>query len=126
GRGGLEKGKGVECRSLKEAEEGLRGRGGDRVMGGGGASKQRRLVMMFSGQGEQRRGMYKRLYEREGVFRKEMERIREIARETSGIDLIKVLYGEGGERGEEEIERTEVGQVALYAVEYALAKMWER
>jgi len=103
----------------------LRG-GGQRWRGESGGSLPR-LVQLFPGQGAQRVGMCRELYEQEGVFRGELDRCAEVLREEMGEDLRAVLYPGVGEEAEAErkLEETRWAQPALFAVEYALARQWE-
>ena len=91
----------------------VRGRAGDAQM-----------VFLFPGQGAQYAGMGRELYERERVFRSELDGCAESAVGELGLDLREVLYEDPG-RGAELLRQTRIAQPALYAVEYALAKQWE-
>jgi phthiocerol/phenolphthiocerol synthesis type-I polyketide synthase E len=110
---------------------------------GGGAPE---VAFLFPGQGAQHAGMAAELHRREPVFRRELERCCELLRPHLETDLLPLLtagrrghggHGEkdeaggesgavvvgerGGERG---LAATELAQPALFAVEYALARLW--
>ncbi|MCX5124653.1 amino acid adenylation domain-containing protein [Streptomyces sp. NBC_00193] len=89
--------------------------------------RDREVVLTFPGQGAQRIGMGRALYEREPVFRAEVDRACEILLPLLGEDLRGLLYpGEADrESAQEKIGRTEYAQPALFVVEYALATLWE-
>ncbi|HJX28164.1 MAG TPA: SDR family NAD(P)-dependent oxidoreductase, partial [Thermoanaerobaculia bacterium] len=84
------------------------------------------VVFLFSGQGAQYVGMGRELYEREPLFRDEIDRCCEILESHLGFDLRRVLYPAPGneEEAERRIGRTAVTQPALFVVEYALARLW--
>ncbi|WP_309110860.1 type I polyketide synthase [Saccharothrix sp.] len=76
------------------------------------------VAFLFPGQGGQHVGMGRELYRREAVFRAEFDRCADLA--LPGIDLRDVVL-----RGDADLLATmSVGQPAVFAVEYALAKLW--
>ncbi|MER6071756.1 amino acid adenylation domain-containing protein [Streptomyces sp. NPDC001817] len=89
--------------------------------------RNREVVFAFPGQGAQRLGMGLALYEREPVFRAEVDRAAEILLPVLGEDIRSLLYsGEADpEAAQEKIQRTEYAQPALFVVEYALAALWK-
>ncbi len=89
-------------------------------------SKDRLIVFMFSGQGSQYVGMARDLYRSEPTFRTEMDRCCEVLHGKLGLDLRDLLYPSPDQREEASasLKRTAMTQPALFAVEYALAKLW--
>ena len=80
-----------------------------------------RVVFLFPGQGAQHAGMARGLYESEPVFAEHFDRCAEGFRDELGIDLrAEVFEGRGTN-----LARTDHAQPALFAVEYALAKLAE-
>ncbi len=77
----------------------------------------RPVAFLFPGQGAQHARMAAGLYERWPVFRQEMDRCSEILRPHLGRDLWQALLTE-------DLEPTALAQPALFAVEYALARLW--
>ncbi|HEY7771271.1 type I polyketide synthase [Longimicrobium sp.] len=77
-------------------------------------------VFLFPGQGAQYAGMARGLYEREPVFRQELDRCAELLRPHLGLDLREAIFSDDADR----LTQTALTQPALFAVEYALAKQW--
>jgi amino acid adenylation domain-containing protein len=88
--------------------------------------RQRPVVFLFPGSGAQYPAMARGLYDREPVFRAELDRSAEVLLPLAGFDLREVLYGAGA--GDEEaaarLRRTGFAHPALVAVEIALARLW--
>jgi acyl transferase domain-containing protein len=87
----------------------------------------RPVVFLFPGQGAQHLGMGRGLYEAEAVFRRELDRAAELLRPRLGLDLREVLFAAGAAAGNAaaRLEHTALAQPALFALEHALAKLWE-
>jgi phthiocerol/phenolphthiocerol synthesis type-I polyketide synthase E len=92
------------------------------------------VAFLFPGQGGQHPGMARDLYEHEPVFRAELDRCAELASDPLGADLRTVLYSVAlhsagpdpadGEAGDA-LSGMRVGQAAVFATEYALARLWQ-
>ena len=85
------------------------------------------VVFMFPGQGSQYVGMGADLYRDQPVFKQEMDRCAEILKPClDGVDLRQILYpsAEKTREAEELLIQTRITQPALFAIEYALAKLW--
>ncbi len=84
------------------------------------------VVFMFPGQGSQYVGMGAGLYESEPVFRTELDRCAEILQPHLGLDLRTLLHPSEAEAADagEKLTQTRFTQPALFAVEYALARLW--
>ena len=80
-----------------------------------------RVVFLFPGQGAQHVGMARGLYEFEPVFAKHFDECAAGFNEELGIDLRAEVFDGSGRN----LERTDRAQPALFAVEYALAKLIE-
>ncbi|HVR97917.1 MAG TPA: condensation domain-containing protein, partial [Thermoanaerobaculia bacterium] len=107
----------VVCRDAAEAREALRRREGrDAVQEG----SRRPVAFLFPGQGSQHAGMARGLYETEEVFRREIDACAEILAPQLGRDLRDWLLRADAE----ELRQTRWAQPALFAVEYALARLW--
>jgi phthiocerol/phenolphthiocerol synthesis type-I polyketide synthase E len=84
------------------------------------------LAFMFTGQGAQYPNMGRLLYERELLFRQEIDNCTAIIRERFGIELLEVLYPESKEDhiASQRLQETAVAQLSLFITEYALAQLW--
>ncbi|HEX2178112.1 MAG TPA: SDR family NAD(P)-dependent oxidoreductase, partial [Actinomycetota bacterium] len=85
------------------------------------------VVFMFPGQGAQHPQMTARIYTSEQVFRTELDRCAEILRPVLGVDLRSLIYPDSAADAGEAASRltqTSIAQPALFAVEYALARLW--
>ena len=81
-----------------------------------------RLVFVFPGQGSQWNGMANQLYAREPVFREMIERCQNAFRAYVDWSLVDLLAHSGEQPLPEEID---VIQPVLFAVQVALAAVWE-
>jgi malonyl CoA-acyl carrier protein transacylase/acyl carrier protein len=81
---------------------------------------------MFPGQGTQYVNMGRELYRDAQTFRDEVSRCAELLRPHLGLDLREVLYpaDADAEAASHRLRQTALTQPALFAVEYALARLW--
>jgi acyl transferase domain-containing protein len=87
---------------------------------------ERDVVFMFSGQGSQHVNMGLDLYESEPVFRQQIDHCADILGPSLPRDLREILYPDDTDLEEAAwtLQQTSFTQPALFAVEYALAKLW--
>jgi amino acid adenylation domain-containing protein len=85
------------------------------------------VAFMFPGQGAQHVGMGRQLYQAEPVFREQLDKCAQLLEPHLGLDLRELLYPDfeaQPEKAASRIRQTAVAQPALFAVEYALARLW--
>jgi acyl transferase domain-containing protein len=84
------------------------------------------VVFLFPGQGAQFVGMAEGLYRNEPVFRAELDDCAEALVPHLGLDIRSLVFvpPEQRESANERLAETAVTQPALFAVEYALARLW--
>jgi acyl transferase domain-containing protein/acyl-CoA synthetase (AMP-forming)/AMP-acid ligase II/acyl carrier protein len=91
------------------------------------AGRPPRIAFLFTGQGAQYVGMGAELYRTQASFRRDMDECDALLRPHLDVSLLELLYGKAGEaveEGEARLARTEYTQPALFALEYALARLW--
>jgi len=84
-------------------------------------------VFLFPGQGTQYPGMARGLYQRFQGFRRDIDACCDSLRPHLGVELRDLLFPAVGSevaRAARELEETRLAQPALFAVEYALARLW--
>ena len=107
------------------AADALEGLDPKRVFTAHSRATERPVVFMFSGQGSQHVNMARGLYEREAVFKKHLDECGDGLASPLGFDLRRVLFpaAEAAAEAAERLNQTAVTQPALFAVEYALARL---
>ncbi len=79
-----------------------------------------KVAFLFTGQGAQRPGMGRALYASDATFRATLERCAAVADELLERPLLEVLWGAHTDL----LDRTDLTQPALFALEIALGQMW--
>ncbi len=78
------------------------------------------VVFLFPGQGSQHAGMGRELYEHDKTYRTWFDRCADIVAPQLGCDLRQVVF----EDRDQNLDQTRFAQPALFALSYALAKVW--
>jgi phthiocerol/phenolphthiocerol synthesis type-I polyketide synthase E len=88
--------------------------------------RSRPVTFLLPGQGAQHPGMGRGLYAEEAVFRDAIDHCAELLLPHWGLDLRRLLWPppEEAAAAGRRLERTELTQPALFAVEVALARLW--
>jgi amino acid adenylation domain-containing protein len=108
--------------TIDDVVEGLSSPDSGRVLSFQVEEENPRVIFMFPGQGAQYVNMALGLYNSEPLFQGELDRCFEILRPIMGVDVKEILFPPGQPSGAQ-IERTEVAQPLLFAVETALTKL---
>jgi natural product biosynthesis luciferase-like monooxygenase protein/amino acid adenylation domain-containing protein len=109
------------ARNTLDAADALESRDPRRIFTAQAADHAPSIVFLFPGQGAQHPGMLRELFESEPVFREALNRCADLLHPH--LDLLAALYP--AEPSAEAMTQTSIAQPAIFAVEYALAKLWE-
>lgn len=83
------------------------------------------IAFLFTGQGAQYPKMGYELYQSEAIFRESMQQCDQLLDPWLGFSLLDMLYADDSQGDESHpVHQTQYTQPALFAVEYALAKLW--
>jgi len=115
----------VVCRNVEEAIENLEGRGSNRVLNGSCEGGKSPVIFMFPGQGAQYVNMARALYEFVPAFNEPLNACLQFLAPVLGLDLRRIIFPspEAAGDAERQLEQTSNTQIALFVIEYALAKM---
>lgn len=116
----------VVAENLEEAVTNLKCNHPQRVFTNFTETENSSIVFMFTGQGSQYVNMARELYQSELVFREECDRCFALLESDLSLNLRQLIYAgeEETETATRQLQQTAITQPALFAIEYALAKMW--
>src|SRR5262249_38300465 len=114
------------CRDVDDLLEALDGNDPRRVLEGTAGAGERPVAFMFSGQGTQHVDMGRGLYKALPAFRKALDACADALVPHLDLDLRKLLFPpkRKARAATAQLTCTEFAQPALFAVEYALARLW--
>ncbi len=114
------------CRDRADAVSALMPLDDQRVMTAARPVEPSSVVFMFPGQGAQYVGMGRDLYAAEPDFRQALDVCCDGLAAHLGCDLRELLYPRDGdvEAAGQRLRQTAITQPALFAIEYALARLW--
>jgi acyl transferase domain-containing protein len=85
-----------------------------------------KVTWLFPGEGSQYAGMAQQLFNTQPTFRERLLRCEELLRPYLAQPLTEVLYPQPAANGVVDLlEQSEYAQPALFALEYALAQLWQ-
>jgi acyl transferase domain-containing protein/acyl carrier protein len=113
----------IVCHDTTDAAVALRRREPGKSTAAADASGSPTIAFMFSGQGSQYAGMGRDLYAAEPTFRDELDRCAEGLKQHLGRDIRDLILNAVEDGAESEVNQTRFAQPALFAFEYAAARM---
>ncbi|MBW4685861.1 MAG: SDR family NAD(P)-dependent oxidoreductase [Komarekiella atlantica HA4396-MV6] len=112
------------CQDIPDAIKTLTAPNQQRVLSNFSEIHNHSIVFMFPGQGAQYVNMGRELYATESVFRQQVDECCELLKPHLKLDLRDIIYPSTVETTQEQLKQTSLTQVALFVIEYALAKLW--
>lgn len=93
-----------------------------KILAGKSKSRKPPLAFLYSGQGSQYSGMTRNLYETYKPFRDSLDEIDRIIQPHLNASLVEIFFNSAEE---DIIDRTDITQPAIFAVQCALTELWQ-
>lgn len=115
------------CHNAHDAVQAIETGDTQRILTSTRPARRGSVVFMFTGQGSQYVTMAQELYQLEPIFRRQVDFCATFLQPILGFDLRHILYPlpEHFETATQQLLQTAVTQLALFVIEYALAKLWQ-
>jgi len=125
GRKFLAQRRALVCKTLPDARQALERADNPAFITDAAPAEPPKVAFLFPGQGSQYVNMGRELYEREPLFRSEVDRCCDLLRASLDLDLRSLLFPEAdhAEQATEQLTQTRFTQPALFVIEYGLAKL---
>ena len=125
GRHGFQHRRAVAASDIADAAAVLQSKDARRVLTRSRQLQNPKVAFMFPGQGSQYPNMGREIYDTLPVFREQVDRCAEILKSHLGFDLREVLYpAQVSDAVRARLTETGSAQPAIFAVEYATARLW--
>ena len=127
GRGLFEHRRMIVCCDLADAVQAIEEQRAERVLTSTSKPDHRAVTFMFPGQGAQYVNMTLGLYESEPTFREQVDRCASLLKPYCQFDIRQILHPNQQQKdvsAEDLLNQTQMTQLALFTVEYALAQLW--
>ncbi len=117
----------ISCNSIDDAIKTLDSRKPPEFLSSKRITTQKNIAFLCTGQGSQYLNMSRGLYEKEDVFKNTIDKCSDLLKGKIQYDLCDILYPSSEKKDlfNKLLNNTRYTQIALFAVEYAVAELWK-